>query len=230
MKKTLNEPAIITVILIDDHQVVRAGIRTYLESSPRIKVIAEGADGNQALDLVHQLKPDVLVMDIQMPGLTGIGATRQLRSRGEDVAILILTAYDDRPYIQALLKAGANGYMLKTAEAQEIIQAVEGVYSGKISIDPDLMAGLGLDEKAKMDKGGDLFSDREMEILKLVAEGLTNKAIARTLGISSRTVQNHLANMFKKADCSSRTELISLSTRLKLLQPEFDQHKPGVNL
>ncbi len=226
-KKEIN-PTLIRVVLLDDHQVVRAGIRSFLDGSRRIKVVAEGSDGNQAMELASQHMPDVIVMDIQMPGMSGIAATRKLRESGSEVKILILTAYDDKPYIRALFKAGANGYMLKTAGPEEIIRAIEDVSIGKTSLDHELIEITESSFVADEIRKNDLFSAREMEILRLVGEGQTNKAIARTLEISSRTVQNHLANMFKKAGCASRTELITLASRLGLLQVEFDQHKPQV--
>jgi DNA-binding NarL/FixJ family response regulator len=225
---TQADSSIIRVVLLDDHQVVRAGIRSFLEGSHRIQVVADGSDGNQALPLVAAYHPDVVVMDIQMPGLSGIEATRKLRGIGSDVKILILTAYDDKPYIQALFKAGANGYMLKTAEPFEIIQAIEDVSLGKHKLDSSLTEDGSFAPVSNVYSSKELFSEREMEILRLVAEGMTNKEIAHILEISSKTVQNHLANMFKKAGSASRTELITLANRLKLIQPEFDQHKPKV--
>jgi DNA-binding NarL/FixJ family response regulator len=222
------DSSMIRVILLDDHQVVRAGIRSFLECSRRIRVVAEGSDGSQALPLVAAYQPDVVVMDIQMPGLTGIEATRKLRGIGSLVKILILTAYDDKPYIQALFKAGANGYMLKTAEPSEIIQAIEDVSLGKHKLDRSLTEDGRLAPVSNANSSQELFSEREMEILRLVAEGMTNKEIAHILEISSKTVQNHLAHMFSKAGSVSRTELITLANRLELLRPEFDLHKPKV--
>jgi two-component system, NarL family, response regulator DegU len=228
MENMQTESRMIRVVLLDDHQVVRAGIRSFLEGSRRIKVVAEGADGSLAQSLVEEHQPDVVVMDIQMPGMSGIEATRRLRQGGSAVKILILTAYDDKPYIQALFKAGVNGYMLKTAEPFEIIQAIEDVSLGRQKLDQNLTDEGGSQAMSTGIVNKDLFSEREMEVLRLVAEGMTNKEIAHTLDISSRTVQNHLANMFKKAGSASRTELITLASRINLLQPEFDQHKPQV--
>lgn len=201
----------IRVLLADDHAVVRAGIRQFLELAGDIEVIAECSDGHEAGRLVKLHNPDVVVLDIQMPGMTGIEVTRWIREQGLNQGILILTAYDDEPYVQAVLRAGANGYVLKTASPHEIAQSVREVYAGKSVLDATLAVRFSLNHpnsRSIPDRQADLLTGRELEILALAARGLTNKAIALQLSISDRTVQNHLAHIYEKLNVASRTEAV----------------------
>ncbi|HLO14520.1 MAG TPA: response regulator transcription factor, partial [Anaerolineales bacterium] len=197
----------IRVLLADDHHIVRQGIRQLLESSKDIEVIAEAGDGEEAQSLIQQLKPDVAVLDIQMPKASGIEVTRWLRAHLPEVGVLILTAYDDDPYVMAVLQAGANGYVLKTATMEDLIQAVRDVYEGKSALDASitkkLMANL---FKRSDSKPVEPLTDRELDVLRLAAKGYTNKAIGIQLNISDRTVQGHLAHIFAKMQATSRTE------------------------
>jgi DNA-binding NarL/FixJ family response regulator len=206
----MNNP--IRVVLADDHAVVRKGIREFLEDAGDIVVVAEAADGQAALDAIRADKPDVAVLDIQMPRRTGIEVTRAVRDERLQVGVLVLTAYDDDPYVQAVLEAGANGYVLKNASSEEIIQAVHTVREGQMALDPAIArklvsrwmgAGQASQQPAQAHP-----SPREMDVLRLVARGLTNKAIAAQLKISERTVQGHIASLFDKLDVSSRTEAV----------------------
>lgn len=226
----MNTNAPIRVLLADDHAVVRAGIRQFLEFSGGIQVIAETGDGEEACRLAAEQAPDVAVLDIQMPGKTGIQVTRWMREQGLTCGILILTAYDDEPYVQAVLRAGANGYVLKTADPQEIIQAVQDVYAGKAVLDAALAVRLlrgGLVHPAGRPAPGgagaqepvEPLTSREIEILNLTARGLTNKAIGVNLAISDRTVQNHLAHIFAKLNAASRTEAVMRAVSLGLVEP-----------
>jgi DNA-binding NarL/FixJ family response regulator len=205
----------IRVLLADDHAIVRAGIRQFLERAGDIQVIAEADDGEMAQDLVHQYQPDVAVLDIQMPKASGIEVTRWVRSNYPNVGVLILTAYDDDPYVLAVLQAGANGYVLKTASPADLIQAVRDVYSGKSVLDSSITQKL----LAQLSRPKDGFqveplTEREMEVLALAAKGYTNKAIGVQLGISDRTVQGHLAHIFNKLQASSRTEAVMRAVSL----------------
>lgn len=208
----------IRVLLADDHIVVRAGIRQFLELSGGIEVVAEAGDGAEACKLIEQHQPDVAVLDVQMPTMTGIEVTRWMRSRGLKGGILILTAYDDEPYIQAVLRAGANGYVLKTAGPNEIAQAVRDVFSGKVVLDAALAMKL-IHKAAEPDPLVEPLTERETEILGLAARGLTNKAIGARLSISDRTVQNHLAHIFEKFNAASRTEAVMRAVSLGLIEP-----------
>jgi DNA-binding NarL/FixJ family response regulator len=212
-----NSP-IIRVLLADDHVVVRAGIRQFLEQTSDIQVVAEASNGKEACELIEQFKPDVAVLDIQMPLMSGIEVTRWVRSNHLSIGILVLTAYDDAPYVQAVLQAGSNGYVLKTAEPQEIIEGVRDVFHGKSVLDVTLtlklIAKLGGKTESQLIEP---LTDRELQILTLTAKGFTNKAIGMQLGISDRTVQNHLANIFQKLNAESRTEAVMRAVSLGLI-------------
>ncbi len=199
----------IRVLLADDHQVVRAGIRQFLEASGDIGVIAEADDGEQAIEMIEAHKPDVAVLDIQMPKKTGIEVTRWVRSNQRSTGVLILTAYDDDPYVMAVLKAGANGYVLKTADGEDIADAVRAVHEGKSALDPEIARKV-MHQISGGSVVGSLeeLTPRELEVLTLVALGYTNKAIGVQLGISDRTVQGHLAKVFGKLQAASRTEAV----------------------
>jgi DNA-binding NarL/FixJ family response regulator len=215
---------VIRVLLADDHIIVRAGIRQFLIQNPDIQVIAEAGNGQEACTLIEQHLPDVAVLDIQMPLMSGIEVTRWIRTHRLSVGVLVLTAYDDEPYVQAVLQAGANGYVLKTAEPQEIVQAVRDVFQGKSVLDAALMQKLiaKLADKQEHDLV-DPLSERELEILTLTGKGLTNKAIGVQLGISDRTVQNHLANIFDKLQAESRTEAVMRAVYLGLISSNLGE-------
>ena len=210
MPKSSNKSkAKIRVLLADDHHIVRAGVRQLLESANDLQVIAEAGDGEEAQALIQKHKPDVAVLDIQMPKASGIEVTRWVRAHLPEVGILILTAYDDEPYVMAVLQAGANGYVLKTAKADELIQAVRDVNEGKSALDPavtrKLMSNL---FKRSENFAAEPLTDRELDVLRLAAKGYTNKSIGVQLGISDRTVQGHLAHIFAKMQATSRTEAV----------------------
>ena len=199
----------IKVLLADDHHMVRAGIRELLEGAGDLQVVAEAGDGEEAQALIQKFKPDVAVLDVQMPKVSGIEVTRWVRSTQPGVGVLILTAYDDDPYVMAVLQAGANGYILKTAQADELVQAVRDVHEGKSALDPaitrKLMSSL---FKSSEQLAVEALTERELDVLRLAARGFTNKAIGVQLGISNRTVQGHLAHIFAKLQAASRTEAV----------------------
>ena len=205
----------IRVLLADDHAIVRAGIRQLLEHSGDIQIIAEASDGEAAQALIRQHHPDVAVLDIQMPKASGIEVTCWVRANMPTVGVLILTAYNDDPYVMAVLQAGANGYALKTGSPEELIQAVHDVHEGKSVLDPSithkLMAQLYSGSRSPI--VGEL-TGREMEVLSLAAKGFTNKSIGVQLGISDRTVQGHLAHIFDKLQAGSRTEAVMRAVSL----------------
>lgn len=212
----------IRVLLADDHLVVRAGIRQFLELEKDIEVVAEADDGEQAKRLIEDVKPDVAVLDIQMPKATGIEVTRHIRSNRLPVAVLILTAYEDDPYVTAVLKAGANGYVLKTARAMEIIQAVRDVHAGKSVLDRAIVSKVMAHLSAPAGPSITInLSDREMEVLLLAAKGKTNRAIALELSISDRTVQGHFARIFEKMQAGSRTEAVMKAVSMGLIPPDI---------
>ncbi len=209
------EKTSIRVVLADDHPVVRAGIREIMEGAGDIEVVAEASDGAEAVRMIEEFSPDVAVLDIQMPEQSGIEVTRWVRANSRMTGVLILTAYDDDPYILAVLQAGANGYVLKTSDASDIIQAVRAVNDGKSALDPEIakkvmaqVSGMRLTDPI------DKLTNRELEVLGLAAQGYTNKAIGMQLGISDRTVQGHLAKTFSKLHAASRTEAVMRAVSL----------------
>lgn len=212
----------IRVILADDHAVVRAGIRQFLEYAGDIHIVAEASDGLEAQHLIEAHLPDVVVLDIQMPQASGIEVTRWIRSHYRNVGVLILTAYDDDPYVYAVLQAGANGYVLKTASPKDIIRAVRDVYAGKSVLDPAVTQKV-MDRVIgqKSNSVVEELTERELEILRLVGHGYTNKAIGAQLVISDRTVQGHLARIFNKLQASSRTEAVMRAVSLGWLPSDL---------
>jgi len=205
----------IRVLLADDHHMVRAGIRELLEGAGDLQVVAEAGDGEEAQALIQKHKPDVAVLDIQMPKASGIDVTRWVRANQPAVGVLILTAYDDDPYVMAVLQAGANGYVLKTARADELIQAVRDVNEGKSALDPAITRKLMQNLFKPADVSSvEALTDREHDVLRLAAKGYTNKAIGVQLGISDRTVQGHLAHIFAKLQAASRTEAVMRAVSL----------------
>jgi len=208
----------IRVLLADDHVIVRAGIRQVLEHASDIQVVAEAGDGETAQNLIQQHQPDVAILDIQMPKASGIEVTRWVRANHKDIGVLVLTAYNDDPYVMAVLQAGANGYVLKTASPEELIQAVRDVHEGKSVLDPSVaqkvMSHFFAGSKTP---AVEQLTDRELEVLSLAAKGYTNKAIGVQLSISDRTVQGHLAHIFNKLQASSRTEAVMRAVSMGLI-------------
>ena len=211
----------IRVILADDHAVVRKGIREFLTELGDIDVIAEASNGDEAIALLEQKQPDVAVLDIQMPKRSGIEVCRHVRAQHWPIGILILTAYDDDPYVMAVLQAGANGYVLKTADADDIIQAVRDVHEGKSALDPVIARKLMAQLAGRADTQPiESLTPRETDVLKLAARGCTNKAIGAQLHLSDRTVQGHLANVYGKLHVATRTEAVMRAVSLGWLTPE----------
>ena len=217
----------IRVLLADDHAVVRAGICQFLEQADDIDVVAEADDGQEAMELIEEHQPDVAVLDIQMPKASGIEVTRWVREHHREVSVLILTAFDDDPYVMAVLQAGANGYVLKTASPEEIIRAVRDVHAGNSALDAEIVQKI----VAQVSSGiqelpVEKLTSRELEVLTLVAKGYTNKAIGVQLGISDRTVQGHLAHIFSKLQSGSRTEAVMRAVSLGWLPSDLGQMDP----
>lgn len=199
---------IVRIILADDHPTVRAGIRQFLEHDRRIHIVAEANDGEEALHLIARHQPDVAVLDLQMPRLSGLEVARRLHQEQAKVRVLILTAYDDDPYIFAALRAGAKGYLLKTAGPEELIRAVRSVHAGRSALAPSVaervveQLGSGSAGAAALER----LTERELDVLRLAARGRTNRAIGSGLNISERTVHSHLVNIFAKLGVNTRTE------------------------
>ena len=206
----------ITVLLADDHALVREGTRRLLEAEPDIRVVAEAGDGATAVQEAERLRPDVAIMDVAMPGMSGIEATRQIKAALPNVAVLALTAYDDDQYVLALLDAGAAGFMLKDARAQELVEAVRAVNRGEAVLRPGVAARAlrrAVSRRGAAVASPPPLSDREMDVLREAARGLPNKDIARRLNLSVRTIHTHLGNIFTKLGVGSRTEAVLLALR-----------------
>lgn len=211
----------IQVILADDHAVCREGIHSFLDEVEDIDVLAEAVDGEAAKALITTHQPDVAILDIRMPYFSGIEVTKWIREQSLPTAVLILTAFDDDPLIMAAVQAGANGYILKNADADDIASAVRTVHHKQPALDPMIAQKL-MAQMARASQTNtfvEQLSERELEVLELAARGLTNRGIGHDLGISDRTVQGHLGNIYAKLQVNSRTEAVTKGIQLDLINP-----------
>ncbi len=204
----------IRILIADDHTLVREGTRERLEREADFEVVGEAADGEEAVRLAQELKPNVAIIDIAMPNLNGIEATKQIKASQPATSILVLSAYDNDQYIYAVLEAGANGYLLKNVRGVQLVDAIRDVSAGEVVLDPHVARKV-VQWFSSMSHGKsvveglpDHVSDRELEVLNLAAKGMSNKEIASELALSVRTVQSHLGNIFDKLGVSSRTEAV----------------------
>lgn len=203
----------ITIVLGEDHLITRQGILRLLEDEEGLRVIGEASNGEEAVQLVTDLKPDVVIMDIAMPKLNGIEATRQIKVINPYTGVLILSAYDDDEYVFAMLKAGAAGYLLKSVGGDELVRAIKAIYNGEPVLDPAIakkvMNYFKFQNKIpSLKEEAEHLSNRELDIIKLAAKGLTNKEIADKLHLSYRTVEGHMRDVFNKLSVGSRTEAV----------------------
>jgi len=206
------------VLIADDHPLLREAMISTFKQYPDIQVVAEAVDGEAAVKLSAELKPDIVVMDIVMPKLNGIDATKQIKKLSPNTAVLILTAYDDDRYVIGLLESGAVGYLLKSAPGRVLVDAIRAVYQGESVLNPEIIAKLLKYGRQKQTaenhlKPEEQITNRELEVLKLVAQGMSNKDIAKTLFLSTRTIKAHLASIFSKMEVASRTEAIIKGVR-----------------
>lgn len=209
------DTGMIRVLLVEDHKVVRQGTRLYLESEG-IDVIGEATNGREGVSMARELQPDVVIMDIHLPELTGVEATRRIRHENDDIRVLVLTAYDEPSYIHALLDAGADGFVLKTAELAELLKALQEVAVGRKAFDADALerAAHHQQDLQTLVEG---LTDREIQVLKQAGYGLTNKEIGNNLLISDRTVQGHLKNIYQKLGVTTRTVAVTLALKYSLI-------------
>jgi NarL family two-component system response regulator LiaR len=203
----------IRVLLAEDHVVVRQGTRQLLEREPDFKIVGEAGDGEEAVRLAKELKPDVIIMDVAMPKLSGIEATKQIKAVLPAASVLVLTGYDYDEYIFSMLEAGAAGYLLKNVSGDELISAVRAVYAGEPMIHPAVLRKMMTRFKTPPPAPAPVhalspLSEREMEVLKIAAKGVSNRDIANELFISERTVQAHMRSVFNKLGVGSRSEAI----------------------
>jgi two-component system, NarL family, response regulator NreC len=211
----------IRVLIADDHGILREGIRALLATVPDIEVVGEAADGRAAIELCRKLDPDVVLMDIAMPGLGGLEATLQLRHDQPRSRVLVLTQYSDREYVRRFLKAGAAGFVLKKAAGSGLADAIRAAAAGGLVLDPEV-ARYALEDVRKPPHAGDPYdglTDREKQVLKLVAEGHSNKEVADILGITVKTAMSHREHVMLKLDVHNRTELVRFALERGVLPP-----------
>ncbi len=224
MPKTAQAVTTIKILIAEDHAIVREGIRMILDAEPEFDVVGEAKDGKQAVELARALSPDVVVMDISMPQMTGIEATQQIRRLCPQSHVLILTMHEEESYVFQLLQMGASGYVLKRAAATDLVEAVRAASRGEAFLYPSVARSVVADylDRVRTGEGRDRYdglTDREREILVLLAEGLTNAQIADRLYISVKTVQTHRAHIMEKLDLHDRSLLVRYAVRKGLIQP-----------
>jgi DNA-binding NarL/FixJ family response regulator len=202
----------ITCLIVDDHEVVREGLRLALSRAPHIRVIGEASDGETAVTLVERRRPDVVIMDVRMPGMDGLAATKLLTDRNPDVCVLIFTAYSERSLLSRGLESGAKGYILKEAPHQTLLRAIEKVAHGEGYVDPALMPAF-LSGKER----DDMLTGREREILQLLADGMSNADVAAKLFISQETVKSHVRHILAKLEADTRTHAVAIALRESII-------------
>lgn len=213
----------IRILIVDDHEMVRAGMRMLMESIPDIEVIGEGANGEEALRLAHELKPDVIIMDVTMPNMNGVEATERIKHEVPDVSILALTIHEGQDYFFQMLHAGASGYVPKRAAPEILVEAVRQVAQGGVFLEPSIARLLVTDYLKRVEDGSeqqsyDGLTEREREVLTHIAQDYTNQEIANLLGISVKTVERHRENIMGKLNLHTRTELVKYAIRKGLVK------------
>ena len=201
-------PEEITCLIVDDHEVVREGLRLSLSRAPHIRVVGEASDGASAVALAERLRPDVVLMDIRMPGMDGLEATREIRERVPDTSVLIFTAYSERSLLTRGLESGARGYILKEAPHQTLVRAIEKVAGGDSFVDPALMPAFITGREQS-----EMLTAREREILQLLADGMSNADVAGRLYISQETVKSHVRHILAKLEADTRTHAVAIALR-----------------
>ncbi len=208
------------ILIADDHGIVRSGLKLLLESQPDMEVVAEARDGVEAVELAIREQPELCILDVAMPRLTGIQATREIKSQAPDIAVLMLSMHDDERYLFEALKAGASGYVLKREADHELVNAARAVLAGEAFLTNAAERSI---IRAWMEDGSsgptDPLSPREQEVVKLIAEGFTNVQIAETLHLAEKTIESHRANLLRKLGMRDRVELVRYAIRRGLVEP-----------
>jgi DNA-binding NarL/FixJ family response regulator len=200
-------PAVIRVLLVDDHQVVRRGLRTFLEVQPDIEVVGEAGDGDEGVRQAAELDPDVILMDVKMPGTDGIAALRALRERASRARVLVVTSFTEQRTVVPAIRAGAAGYVYKDIDPDALAGAIRSVHAGHVLLQPEVAdALLSRDETGGGPGRGGTLTEREREVLALIADGRSNREIARALVVSEKTVKTHVSNILMKLDLADRTQ------------------------
>jgi two-component system response regulator NreC len=213
----------IGILIADDHGVLRAGLRALLNAEKDLNVVGEAADGQEALRAARELRPDVVLVDLSMPGLNGIEVTRQLKESYPDMAVLILTVHEDESLLQEAIRVGASGYIIKRAVESELINAIQAVSRGEMYVHPAMTRALMKDLAPRAVSDSDPLKSltrREIEVLRYIAQGHTNRQIADALCLSVRTVESHRANLMSKLSLNSRVELVHYAMEHGLLEQE----------
>jgi DNA-binding NarL/FixJ family response regulator len=213
----------IRVLIADDHAILREGVRALLNTTEDIEVVGEAADGREAIERCKALDPDVVLMDLSMPGLGGLEATLELKKLGLRARVLVLSQYEDREYVRRLLKAGVSGYVLKKSAGAELAGAIRAVSRGGLVLDPEVARTAMEEARAPAPAAAepyDTLTDREKQVLKLVAEGHSNKEVAEVLGISVKTAMSHRERVMEKLDVHNRTELVRFALRKGVIRVE----------
>ncbi len=209
----------IKVLLVDDHELVRMGIKRLLQDAPNIKIVGETKTGEDAVLLAKELMPDVVVMDVQMPGIGGLEATRKMIRHNPDVKILVLTIYENEPYPTRLLQAGASGYITKGCDAEEMVRAIRTVYTGQHYISPDIAQQIAIKRVTKGEESPtDILSERELQIMLMITQGQKVQDISKKLCLSPKTVNSYRYRIFEKLGINNDVELTLLAMRLGMIE------------
>lgn len=220
----MNTPEKIKVLIVDDHQVVRQGLRTFLELQEDVLVVGEAEDGQAAIEMVRQLNPDIVLMDLVMPNLDGISATRQVKSLGSDVKVIALTSFTEDDKVFPAIQAGASSYLLKDVSPDDLVEAIRAVHRGEARLHPDIARKL-MEQVAQQtsplhESHLEDLTEREREVVNLVAKGRSNQEIANELVISEKTVKTHVSNILGKLQLGDRTQLAIYAIKKGLVNPD----------